>query len=110
MNNNPVIDSIYDKRLEIHYNEWFVRDRDNKPVKIDLQGKIKCPLVNMQISSLACSKIMDKEGWPRAIDPDVCKKCNCYVSVSINRFKEKKDKTNEPRTQQPTVSGIQGQS
>ena len=101
MNTNPVIDSIYDKRLEIHYNEWVIRDRDNKPVKIDLQGKIKCPLVNMQVSSLVCSKIMDKEGWPRAIDPDVCKKCNCYVYVSINRFKDKKDKPNDNRTRSP---------
>lgn len=92
--NKDLVDSIYNKRLEIHYNEWYVRDKENKPVKIDLQGKIKCPLMNTQISSLACSKIMEREGWPRAIDESICRRCNCYVSVSIKRFQERKEKTN----------------
>jgi hypothetical protein len=90
MPNKELVDSIYNRHLEVYYNEWYVRDKDNNHIKIELQGKIKCPLLNCQISSLACSKIMDKEGWPRAIDPNICKKCNCYVSVSIKRFQEKK--------------------
>lgn len=98
--NKALIESIYNKKLEIHYNEWYVRDRENKPVKIELQGKIKCPLVNTQISSLACSKIMDKAGWPRAIDETACKRCNCYISVSIKKFQERKAKNESRRSTQ----------
>lgn len=89
MTPKPIIQSIYDKRLEVHYNEWLIKNKDEKWVKLDLQGKIKCPILNESISSLACSKIMDKEGWPRNIDPNVCKKCNCYVYLSIKKFQDR---------------------
>jgi hypothetical protein len=88
----PVITSIYDKRLEIHYNEWYIRNKEDKWVKLDLQGKIKCPVLNASISSLACARVMDKEGWPRAIDENVCKKCSCFVHLSIRKFQEKGNK------------------
>lgn len=88
---NPVINSLYNKRSEIHYNEWYINTPKGK-VKIELKGKIKCALLNTSISSLACSKLMDKEGWPRYEDPDVCKKCDCYINLSIKKFKEKKNK------------------
>lgn len=86
---SPLIRSIYDKRLEVHYNEWFIKNKEDKWVKLDLQGKIKCPVLNESISSLACAKIMDKEGWPRNIDESCCKKCNCFVYMSIKKFLEK---------------------
>jgi hypothetical protein len=89
-----LIDSLYSKRLEIHYNSWYIRNKENKLIKLELQGKIKCPLLNTHISSLTCSKIMDRPGWPRAIDESVCKRCDCYVSLSINKFKAQKEKTN----------------
>lgn len=89
--NNPVIESLYNKRTEIHYNEWYINTAKGK-VKIELQGKIKCPLFNTSISSLTCSKLMDKEGWPRNIDENVCKNCECYINLSIKKFKEKKNK------------------
>ena len=85
----PIIESIYNKNLEIRYNEWYIKNKDNKWVKLDLQGKIKCPVVNASISSLACAKIMDKDGWPRCIDENICKKCACYVYLSIKKFQEK---------------------
>lgn len=85
-----VIQSIYNKRTEIHYNEWFIRPSKDKKVKIELQGKVKCPLLNTNISSLVCSKMMDREGWPRGIDPEACKNCNCFIYLSIRKFKDKK--------------------
>jgi len=85
----PIIKSIYDKRLEIHYNEWYIKNKEEKWVKLDLQGKIKCPVLNESISSLCCSKIMDKEEWPRNIDPNCCKKCSCFVHLSIRKFQDK---------------------
>ena len=90
MNNmKPIIESIYNKNLEVRYNEWYIKNKDNKWIKLNLQGKIKCPLLNASISSLACARIMDKEGWPRAIDENACKKCSCYVYLSIKKFQEK---------------------
>lgn len=88
---NPVIKAIFDKRSEIHYNEWYIHTSTGK-IKINLKGKIKCPLLNTSISSLVCSKIMDRKSWPREIDPNVCKKCDCYINLSINKFKEQKRK------------------
>ena len=88
---NPVINAIFDKRTEIHYDEWYIGTPTGK-VKIELQGKIKCPLLNESISSLACSKLMDRLDWPRGIDPDVCKKCECYINLSIRKFQDKKIK------------------
>lgn len=83
-----VINSIYNKKTEVHYNEWFIYP-DNKPIKLELQGKIKCPLLNTGISSLVCSKLMDKNGWPRSIDDEICDKCSCYIHKSIRKFKKK---------------------
>jgi hypothetical protein len=85
-----LIKSIYDKNLEIRYNELVVRNKEGKQVKIELKGKIKCPLLNTQISSIVCSKIMDRLDWPRGIDPDICQECNCFVNLSIKRLKDKK--------------------
>lgn len=87
--NQEVMTSVYNKRTEIHYNEWKIDTRSGGKVKIDLQGKIKCPLLNTNISSLACSKIMDRPDWPRGIDETVCKRCNCFISMSIQRFQDK---------------------
>jgi len=97
--NKELIDSIYNKRIEIWYNEWVIRSREGQS-KIELKGKIKCPLLNTNISSLTCSRIMDKEGWPRKIDPEVCKKCNCFISASINKFRniKPKDQSNEKKS------------
>ena len=89
---NALIESIYNKKTEVHYNSWFIKDRNNKRIKLELQGKIKCPLLNTNISSLACSKLMDRQGWPRAIDENACKKCDCFVSLSILKFQAKKKK------------------
>jgi len=86
-----VIDTIFNKRTEIHYNSWYIRTNDGKQVKIELQGKIKCPLLNTNISSLVCSKLMDKQDWPRNIDENVCKKCNCFINLSITKYKKEKD-------------------
>lgn len=87
-----IITSIYDKQLEVHYNEWYIHNKDKKLVKLNLQGKIKCPLLNASISSLACSHIMEYKGWPREIDKDICKKCDCFISLSIRKFQERKKK------------------
>lgn len=91
MMNNPVIEAVYNKRLEIHYNEWYIHTPTGR-VKIELQGKIKCPLVNTPISPLTCSKIMDRDDWPRGIDPNVCKKCECYINLSIKKFQDQRKK------------------
>ena len=96
--NQKLIDSIYNKKIEIHYNQWNIKS-DNSLIKIELKGKIKCPVVNSGISSLACSKLMDRTDWPRGIDPQICQKCNCFINLSINRFKEiKKDSNNEKKS------------
>lgn len=87
MKSNELITSIYDKNLEIHYNKIVFRNKENQQVKLELQGKIKCPALNCNISSIVCSSLMDRTGWPRSIDSEICKKCNCFISVSINKFK-----------------------
>jgi hypothetical protein len=85
-----LMNSIYNKRTEIHYNSWYIRTADNQQVKIELQGKIKCPLLNANVSSLVCSKLMDKADWPRGVDPDACKKCDCFINLSIRKFQDQK--------------------
>lgn len=85
----PIVTSIYNKNLEVHYNEWYIRNRSGEKVKLNLQGKIRCPLLNSSISSLACSRIMDNQGWPRSIDEEICKKLDCYIYMSIRKFQEK---------------------
>lgn len=91
---DKIINSVYNKRTEIHYNEWYIKLEDNKHVKIELQGKIRCPLLNCNISSLVCSKLMDKEDWPRGIDKDICKSCDCFINLSIKKFKDQKSRSN----------------
>jgi hypothetical protein len=95
--NKELIDSVYNKRTEIHYNEWYIKT-DFSETKIELKGKIKCPVLNTNISSLVCSRLMDKEDWPRGIDREVCKKCDCFISVSISKFQSMKPK--EPTSEQ----------
>lgn len=90
--NRALIESMYNARTEIHYNSWYIRDKENKQIKLELQGKIKCPLLNTNISSLVCSKLMDKNGWPRSIDENACKKCNCFISLSIKKFQDRKER------------------
>lgn len=89
---SKVINAVYNKRTEIHYNSLYIQPEKGKQIKIELQGKVKCPLLNTSISSLVCSKLMDREDWPRGIDPEVCKNCNCYIYLSIQKFKDKKPK------------------
>lgn len=91
---NPLIESIYNKRLEIHYNEKQIRTDKGIRARIELKGKIRCPLLNIGISSVVCSNLMDKPDWPRYIDPSCCKRCNCYVALSIKKYKSKGN-TNE---------------
>lgn len=89
--NKDVSKSILDKNLEIHYNEAKTKNRNGRTVPLNLQGKIKCPILNQQISSIVCSMLMDKEDWPRGIDENICKKCKCYIYISIKKFQEKKN-------------------
>lgn len=84
--NKELIDSIHNKRTEIWYNEWYSKSESGN-TKIELKGKIKCPVLNTNISSLVCSRLMDKEDWPRGIDQEVCKKCDCFIYLSIAKFK-----------------------
>lgn len=91
MINPNVTNSIYDKYLEIHYNKKTIKIKDGKDARIELHGKIKCPILNTGISSIVCSKLMDIKDWPREIDPDICKQCNCFVNISIQKFKRGKD-------------------
>lgn len=92
MKHNPKVSkSIQDKHTEIHYNDWYVKSRKQKDlIHINLQGKIKCKVLNSKISPLVCSKFMDKEGWPRNIDQSVCNKAECFVYRSIKKFQERK--------------------
>ena len=85
---SQIMNTVYNKRTEIHYNEWYINTNDGKKIKIELQGKIKCPLLNSNISSLVCSKLMDKADWPRGIDENICKKCNCFINLSIRKFQD----------------------
>lgn len=91
MKNPEVTRAIYNKHVEIHYNEKTIRLKDGKEAKIELQGKIKCPVLNQGVSSIVCAKLMDIKDWPRQIDPDVCKKANCFVNMSIQKFQRGKD-------------------
>ena len=89
--NEQLITSIYNKALEVHYNEWYIRNKEGKLVKLNLQGKIKCPVLNSSISSLTCSHVMEYNGWPRNVDKEVCKKCDCFINLSIKKFQERKN-------------------
>lgn len=78
--------AIQDAALEIKYNEYSFKNREGQKINIDLTGKIKCPIVNTGISHQTCSHIMDKETWPRGIDENICKRCGCYINMSIKKF------------------------
>jgi hypothetical protein len=87
---SALIDSIYNRRLEVHYNEKYIRTETGQRVKIELKGKVRCPLLNINISSIVCSKFMDKEGWCRSIDPNVCNRLGCYICKSILKYQKSK--------------------
>jgi len=83
-------DSIQDKHLEIHYDEKTINTRKGL-VKIRLKGKIFCPVLNSRITPLVCSKLMDADGWPRSIDPNICsKQAGCFIYKSIKKNMSKK--------------------
>jgi len=87
MKKNPEItESIWNTNLEVQYNEYAFKNRNGEWVKIDLTGKIKCPIINANVSHQVCSHLMDKETWPRGIDPNICKKSSCYINMSIKKF------------------------
>jgi len=84
--------SVYDKHLEVQYNEKYLNTTDGI-VHIQLKGKIFCPVLNHKISSIVCCKMMDKEGWPRSICPDVCEnQAHCFISKSIKKHVSTKNK------------------
>lgn len=89
---SKLTESIYNKNLEVRYDEKIIRLKENKIAKISLKGKIKCPVLNTGISSITCSKLMDHPEWPRGINPDICSECSCFVNLSIKRFRDKKEK------------------
>ena len=82
--NKPLVKSIQDKNVEVHYNEKRIRV-GNKDIHIEMQGKISCPVLNSKISSLTCSKLMEQNGWPRAIDECVCDNAHCKIYKSIQK-------------------------
>lgn len=88
--NTKLITSIFNANTEIHYNQYQFRNRKGEWVNINLKGKIKCPVLNTLISHQACSHIMEKETWPRGVDPNACNRCNCRISMSIKRFQDNK--------------------
>ena len=91
MSKNPeVSEAIYNAHREVQYNEYSFRNKYGAWINLDLTGKIKCPLLNKNISHHVCSHIMDKPTWPRGIDEHVCKKCNCFINMSIKKFQNRK--------------------
>ena len=87
--NKELIKSIQDKHIELHYNEKKIRI-NNQNIKIEMKGKINCPVLNDKISSLTCSKLMDQKDWPRNIDHEICDKANCKIYKSIQKNMEVK--------------------
>lgn len=94
-------DSIHNKRMEIKYNEKTIKNKEKKSIKIDLKGKIRCPVLNANISSTVCSNLMDKEGWPRCIKSEICQEAGCFINLSIKHFNDqkRKDDAKEPKNQ-----------
>lgn len=90
MTNNIITQSIYDKSLEIHYNEKSIRTKEGNTVKLNLKGKIKCPILNQNVSPIVCTKLMDSPGWPRNINSKICTECNCFINLSIQKFNQPK--------------------
>lgn len=86
--NLAVSEAIQSASREIQYNEYSFKNRKGEWVNIDLTGKIKCPVLNTLISHQTCSHIMDKDTWPRGVDPNICKKCGCYINLSIKKYQK----------------------
>lgn len=86
MNNKTTIsESVQNKYIEIHYNEKTIYTSDG-PILIRLQGKIRCPVLNSNITPMVCFKIMDSPGWPRHMSPDICEnQANCFICKSIKK-------------------------
>lgn len=87
--------SIQNAALEVRYNEYSFFNKNGEKIKIDMTGKIKCSVLNTNVSHQTCSHLMDKETWPRGIDPNICKKCGCYINMSIKKFKDQSTKKKE---------------
>lgn len=79
---SKLIESIYNKNLEVHYNQKMIVTKTGN-IPINLKGKIVCPVLNSKITPVVCSKLMDSEGWPRAICPSICENAECYIHRSI---------------------------
>lgn len=88
--NKEVSKLVQNKHTEIHYNQKYIKNPDGRKIHLNMQGKIKCPVLNQFVSSIVCSKLMDKKGWPRNEDPEICKKCGCFIHKSIKKFSKKK--------------------
>jgi len=71
--------SVWDKHLEIHYNEFLTENK----TRIQLKGNIRCPVLNEKVSSLVCKKLMDLYGWPRYLRKDICAQCNCNMKEQL---------------------------
>ena len=97
--------AIWDKNLEIRYNEKYIKDEYGRLIHLNMAGKIRCPLLNRNISTIVCSKIMDKPDWPRGIDKNICSKCNCYIHVSISKYAKRRyeRKTNSNKGNTPAI-------
>jgi hypothetical protein len=81
--NPAVTKAIYDKHLEIHYNNKSIVTH-NGIIDIRLKGKISCPILNKKITPIVCAKMMDSIGWPRNIDPSLCEtQAECFIYKSI---------------------------
>jgi len=77
--------SVQNKYLEIHYDEKELHTQSGT-VKLRLKGKIHCPVLNQRISWIVCCKFMDKPGWPRNLDPDICTcGANCFIHRSLQK-------------------------
>lgn len=94
--------SIVDKHKEVMYNEKTMKKQvRGEPIKVRLQGKINCKILNCKISSLVCSKLMDQSGWPRHIDENVCDyQGNCHIHKAIIK-NSMKGKTYDKRKKYP---------
>jgi hypothetical protein len=93
MYKNPTVtEAIYNKCLEVHYNEKVINTPKGQ-VSIRLQGKIYCKVLNKRITPLVCSKLMDAPSWPRCIDKYVCERqASCFIYKSIQKNSRKRGK------------------
>ena len=84
MKTNKTSQAIQDKHVEVQYNEKTI-NINGRTIRIELQGKINCPVLNNKISSLTCSKLMESKGWPRQCDPTICDQAHCKIYKSIQK-------------------------